>query len=106
MRMLLAALLLIGAGSLATPAVHAQTDNYPTRPIRLVIPYPPGGSADEIARITAVRVGAAIGQQIVVENKGGAATAIGAQFVAQAPADGYTLLLSATPVSTNDILYK
>ena len=88
-----------------TGVAQAQS-NYPNRPIRMILPYPPGGSADEMARIIQSRLQPALGQPLVIENKGGAATAIGAQFVAQAPADGYTLLLSATPTSTNDILTK
>jgi tripartite-type tricarboxylate transporter receptor subunit TctC len=106
MRKLFTALLLgamLTAGYATTAAAQSP---YPARPIRLVIPYPAGGSADEIARITALKVGAGLGQPVVVENRGGAATAIGAQLVATAPADGYTLLLAATPVSTNDILVK
>jgi tripartite-type tricarboxylate transporter receptor subunit TctC len=102
---ILMTLTLLAAAAIVSPAA-AQNQAYPDRPVRLVIPYPPGGSADAIARMVSQKVGAALGQQIVVENKGGAATAIGAEFVAHSRPDGYTLLLAATPVSTNDILYK
>ncbi len=91
----------------ATPsALQAQSGKYPERPIRLVIPYPPGGGTDLLARLVAQKLSASLGQPVVVENKGGAATAIGAAEVARQKPDGYTLLLAATPVSTNALLYK
>jgi tripartite-type tricarboxylate transporter receptor subunit TctC len=70
---------------------HAQT--FPTRPVTLVVPYPPGGSADILARTIGQKLGERLGQTVVVENKAGAGTAIGAKAVAVAPPDGYTLLL-------------
>ncbi|MCD0502735.1 Bug family tripartite tricarboxylate transporter substrate binding protein [Bordetella petrii] len=72
---------------------QAAAQDYPTRPVALVVPYPAGGSADILARAIGEKLGAQLGQPVVVENKSGAGTAIGARFVAQAPADGYTLLL-------------
>lgn len=96
--------LILAAIGMNVAVADAQT--YPTRSITLVIPYPAGGSADIIGRVTAEKIGAALGQTVIVENKGGAATAIGASQVARAAPDGYTLLLSATPVSTNALLYK
>ncbi|HEY4371413.1 MAG TPA: tripartite tricarboxylate transporter substrate binding protein [Burkholderiales bacterium] len=80
-----AALLLTAGASLA------QT--WPTRPVTLVVPYPAGGSADILARLVGQKLAAKIGQAVVVDNRGGAGTAIGARFVAEAPADGYTLLM-------------
>ena len=84
---------------LATPALlalamplHAQT-GYPNRPITLVVPYPAGGSADILARTVGQKLGERLGQQVVVENRAGAGTAIGAKFVAGSAPDGYTLLL-------------
>lgn len=71
----------------------AQTDRYPTRPVNLVVPYPPGGSADILARSVGQKLGERLGQVVVVENKPGAGTAIGAKAVASAAPDGYTLLL-------------
>lgn len=88
-RSLLAALL-AGFGLLA-PAVHAQ--GYPDKPVSLVVPYPPGGSADILARLVGQKLGERLGRPVVVDNRAGAGTAIGAKFVAKAPADGYTLLL-------------
>jgi tripartite-type tricarboxylate transporter receptor subunit TctC len=91
----------------ATPlAALAQSAKYPDRPVHLVIPYPPGGSTDIIARLVAQKLSASLGQPVVVENKGGAATAIGAAYAARQKPDGYTLLFAATPVSTNALLYK
>lgn len=68
---------------------------YPDHPIRMVLPYPPGGATDVIGRILATRLAAALNQQVVVENKGGASGNLGADAVAKAAADGYTLLMGA-----------
>ncbi len=76
----------------------AQSDWKPTRPIRLVVPYGPGGSADQVARIYGERLAATLGQQVIVEDKPGASGGVGAQMVATAPADGHTLLLSPTAI--------
>ena len=77
-------------------AVPAQT--YPSRPIRLVVPFPPGGSIDMLSRVLADRLAERLGQPFVVENKAGASGAIGAEFVAKAAPDGYTLLTAPTSV--------
>ena len=76
-----------------TPAL-AQTP-YPAKPVRLVVPYPPGGGNDTLARIFGQKLTESLGQQIVVENRAGAGTTIGATFVARSTPDGYTLLLSS-----------
>lgn len=75
----------------AAPIAIAQT--FPTKPVTLVVPYPPGGSADILARALGQKLGDKLGQTVIVENKAGAGTAIGSRFVAEAPADGYTLLM-------------
>ena len=80
-----------GAVALVAGGAYAQV--YPARPVTLVVPYPAGGSADILARLVGQQLGARLGQPVVVENKGGAGTAIGAKAVAQATPDGYTLLL-------------
>lgn len=81
--------------------------DYPARPIRLVVPYAPGGGADSVARIVAKKVGESIGQPIVVENKGGAGAILGTDIVAKAEPDGYTLLLGQSgPISINPAVYK
>lgn len=93
-----AALLAIGCGVLAlaaaTSAAHAE-DVYPSRPITLVIPFPPGGSADVIGRIVGKRLSDQLGKPVVIDNRAGAGTALGAAAVARAPADGYTLLMGS-----------
>lgn len=87
MRSLICALLL------AQSAAFAQT--YPTKLVRLVVPYPPGGGNDTLARIFGQKLTEVLGQQIIVENRPGAGTTIGTAFVARAAPDGYTLLLSS-----------
>jgi len=77
-------------------ATTVRADDYPTRPITLIVPFPPGGSTTVMARNVADKLSAALGQQIVVENRGGAGGTIGTRFVAKAPPDGYTILLSYT----------
>lgn len=85
------------AGAVAT-AVQAQS--YPSKPIRLIVPLVPGGNLDIVARAIAAPMGDAFGQQIVVENRPGASSLVGTQFVAKAPADGYTLLAIANTFAT------
>jgi tripartite-type tricarboxylate transporter receptor subunit TctC len=89
----LSAILLAWLGTIAAPA-FAQ--GYPSRPITLVVPFPPGGSATIIARIIADRLGDALGQQIVVDNRGGAGGSIAARQIARSAADGYTIMLAFT----------
>jgi len=96
--------LALGVQGLASPAF---ADDYPSRPIRYVVPYAPGGGADAVARILARRVGDSLGQSIVVENRGGAGSILGTDLVAKAAPDGYTLLLGQSgPISINPAVYK
>ncbi len=96
-----AMILLAGTGSLA-----AQ-EAYPSRPITMVVAFAAGGSTDLIARVLAQRMGAALGQTIIIENKGGADGAIGTGAVARATPDGYTIILSTTSTHViNPLLYK
>ena len=69
---------------------------FPAKPVRVVVPFPPGGGADALARLLGPQLASRWGQQVIVENKPGASGHIGADFVAQSPADGYTLLMSST----------
>jgi tripartite-type tricarboxylate transporter receptor subunit TctC len=75
----------------------AQAQNYPLKPIKLVVPYPPGGGTDTIARPFAKLLATELGQSVIVDNRGGAGGNLGMELVARAPADGYTLLLALTP---------
>ena len=85
----------------------AMAENYPSHPVKIVVPFPPGGSNDIIARILAQKLSERTGQQFFVENRGGAGGNIGAEAVAKASADGYTLLVTAPPpLTTNIALYK
>jgi tripartite-type tricarboxylate transporter receptor subunit TctC len=78
-------------GVLTVLPATAQTP-WPTKPVKFIVPFPPGGSVDPLARLTAVKLGEALGQQFIVENKPGAAGSIGAAFAARSPPDGYTFL--------------
>jgi tripartite-type tricarboxylate transporter receptor subunit TctC len=77
-------------------ALPASAETYPSRPVHLIVAYSPGGTGDVVARIIADRLGPALGQSVIVENRAGASGAIGAQAVLNAPADGYTLLVGQT----------
>lgn len=78
-----------------SPLAHAQTDNYPSKPITIVVGYPPGGSTDLTGRVVAAALAKSLNATVVVENIGGAGGAIGAQRVLNAAPDGYTLLVGA-----------
>ena len=84
-------------------AAHAQ--NYPARPVRIVVPYAAGGNTDFTARVIATKLTDVFGQQVVVENRPGGATNIGSDLVAKAPADGYTLLMGGASNAINMSLY-
>src|ERR1700736_1210857 len=91
----------------ALTAGAARADDYPSRPIRLIVPYAAGGGADSVARIVAKRVSETIGQTIVIENRGGAGSIIGTELVNKSDPDGYTLLLGQSgPISINPAVYK
>ncbi|MDP1675137.1 MAG: tripartite tricarboxylate transporter substrate binding protein [Burkholderiales bacterium] len=88
---------------LATSAVQAQT--YPTKPVRIVVPFAPGGGTDVIARFLATGLSESVKRQFIVENRAGANAIIGTELVARAPADGYTLLFVSSPHSVNPSMY-
>ncbi len=95
----LAVLLMPAAGGLLAQA-------YPNKPVRVVIPWPPGGSNDVVGRIVLQKVGESLGQQFVIDNRAGAAGTIGADVVAKAPADGYTLMVHSTTHVGNATIYR
>lgn len=88
------------------PTALAQTGKYPERPIRLISPFPPGGTVDVNARILAPGVSKSIGQQVVVDNRAGASGIIGTAEAARAKPDGYTIILNTTPMVTNTLMYS
>jgi len=98
------------AAALLLGAAPASAQNYPARPVRLVVPFPPGGTTDVIARIVAPQFAARLGQQLVIDNRGGANAIIGTDIAAKAPPDGYTMLLvpaghAITPSVTRKLPY-
>lgn len=96
---------LIGAASLAV-AMVASAQQFPEKPVRWIVPYPPGGSTDIVTRLVAQKMSEAWGQPVIVENKGGASGIIGVDLAAKAPADGYTLLMTASgPHAINPSLF-
>jgi tripartite-type tricarboxylate transporter receptor subunit TctC len=93
------ALTLALAAQLALPRAHAE--DYPTRPVRIIVGFIPGSSADITARVLGQRMGQILGQQLVVENKSGAGSSLAAEYVARSPKDGYTLFLGSSANITN-----
>ncbi len=93
-------------GAVAMQPALAQTGKYPDRPIRLIAPFPPGGTVDVVGRLVAPLVATSIGQQVVIENRVGASGIIGTGFVAQSKPDGYTLLINTTPLVTNTLMFS
>ena len=87
---------LLMAAIAATGSWHtAHAQGYPAKPVQLIVPFPPGGAVDIVGRLVGRKLGERLGQPVVIENKAGAGTIVGASFVANAPADGYTLLISS-----------
>lgn len=98
--------LLVLAGGLFTTANHAA-ESFPTRPIRMIIPFPPGGGTDIMGRIVAQRLTEALGMQVVVDNRGGAAGLIGTEMAARANPDGHTVMIgSVSTICINPSLHK
>src|SRR3954451_12273483 len=91
--------LLAALSTCIAPIAAAQA--YPTKPIRMIVPFPPGGATDLLARVVAQKLGEALGHQVVVDNRPGAGGTIGSRLMLDAQADGYTILMSS--VSTHAI---
>jgi tripartite-type tricarboxylate transporter receptor subunit TctC len=99
--------LLIYAALLAPALAHAQTAAFPSKPIRLIVPYPPGGGSDTIARPLAQRLAENLKQQVVVDNRGGAGGNIGMEIAAKSPPDGHTIVFALTAqLAVNPALYR
>jgi tripartite-type tricarboxylate transporter receptor subunit TctC len=90
----------------AASVVLAQADVYPNKPVRLIVPFPPGGSVDVVARLVGPKLAESLGQAVVIENRSGASGIIGTEAVARAKPDGYTLLIHTIPFVTNAHLYS
>lgn len=97
--MLAACLVIAGTG-------FAMAQEYPARPVRLIIPFPPGGSNDVVGRLIATKLGERLGKQVVVDNRSGAGGVIGTEVAAKSPPDGYTLLVISMAHAVNPWLYK
>ena len=93
------------AAACTFPAVAQDAENYPTKPIRMIVPYPPAGGTDVVARILADPLSTTLGQPIVIDNRGGAAGNLGTDLAAKAPPDGYTILFTLSSHTINPKLY-
>src|SRR6185312_16396995 len=96
------------AGLATAPLIRTASAQaaYPTRPVQVMVPYPPAGGADTTARILYAKIGNMLGQQFVIENRGGAGGTIGEAIAAKATPDGYAILHDATAYSVNGALYS
>src|SRR6476659_6382429 len=105
--MMRSALLALFCVCAANAAIHAAAaDTYPSRPIRFIVPFPPGGGNDIVGRIVAQKLGEGLGQQVVIDNRGGAGGTIGSDLTAKAPPDGYTLLVNNISLAVNHTLFR
>ena len=92
--------------AIALPTVHAQTTKWPERPVRVIVPYSPGGATDIVARMIAMRLADDLGQHFIVDNRAGAGGRLGTGMVVDANPDGHTLLVMGTGYAANAALYK
>jgi tripartite-type tricarboxylate transporter receptor subunit TctC len=96
----------MAVGFLVAFSIAAAAQDYPTKPVRLIVPFPPGGSNDVVGRIIATGLSERLGKQVVVDNRGGAGGVLGTEIAANAPPDGYTLLVISLAHTVNPGLYK
>ena len=96
----------IAATAVVLAATTAFAADFPAKPVRIITPFPPGGSVDLVARLLAADLSKAWGQQIVVDNRAGASGNIGTELAKNAPPDGYALLLNTLPFVTNQFVYS
>ena len=96
---------LIAATTLWAGVALAQSGSYPNKPIKFIVPYPPGGGTDVIARIVQEPLSSNLGQQVIIENRGGAGGSIGSEAAARSPADGYTVLFTLSSHTINPAIY-
>ncbi|WP_439578201.1 Bug family tripartite tricarboxylate transporter substrate binding protein, partial [Elioraea sp.] len=98
----------LGAASmaLATLPRPGAAQAWPSRPIRVILPVPPGGGTDILARIVAPRLGERLGQPLIIENRAGGGMTIGTNLIAKAEPDGYTMLMIDTAIAVNPFLYR
>ena len=94
------------AGLLASLSIAAAAQPYPAKPVHIVVPFAPGGAVDTVSRIVGARLAELLGVAVITENKPGASANLGAEYVAKAAPDGYTLLLGANGLATNPTLFK
>jgi tripartite-type tricarboxylate transporter receptor subunit TctC len=94
------------AVAMLAPTAHAQTTGWPTRPVRIIVPFTPGGTTDRIARLYAAHLSKALGQQFIVDNRAGASGTIGSELIARAQPDGYTLGIVPSSFAINAVLYR
>jgi tripartite-type tricarboxylate transporter receptor subunit TctC len=102
MRLLATLALVLGLGT----AVATAADVYPTKPVRLIVPFPPGGSNDIVGRMIGAQLGERLGKQVIIDNRAGAGGTLGTEIAAKAPPDGYTLLMISAAYAFNSALYK
>jgi tripartite-type tricarboxylate transporter receptor subunit TctC len=98
--------LLAAASAVPLPGQAQPSDNYPVKPVRIIAPFPPGGSVDTVGRLIAARLTEAYGQNFVIDNRPGASGSIGMEIAANAPGDGYTLVVNTIPLVTNQFLFS
>ena len=104
LRLVFCAAITACVAALSSPA--AAADTYPSRPIRFIVPFPPGGGNDIVGRIVALKLAEGLGQQIVIDNRGGAGGTLGTDLTAKAPPDGYTMLVNNISLAVNHTLFR